>query len=150
LADAQARVQYRILLPRLPELGAPDEVYAGSAPPGGQVALVYRARPGLPQTAQTGVAVLLTQFRGELEPGYVGKMLGPDTRLEPVTIDGRRGYWIEGTPHVFFYRDATGQVRDESIRLAGNVLLWEQGDLTVRLESALTKDEALRIAASVR
>ena len=64
--------------------------------------------------------------------------------------DGRgRALWIEGEPHLFFYRDRDGQVRDESVRLAGNVLLWERGELTLRLEGAIARDEAIRIAASV-
>jgi hypothetical protein len=38
----------------------------------------------------------------------------------------------------------------ETIRLAGNVLLWERGELTLRIESGLTKEGAVRVAASVR
>lgn len=36
------------------------------------------------------------------------------------------------------------------MRLAGNILIWEQGNLTLRLESDLPKGEALRIAESMR
>ena len=150
LPGAQVRAPYRVLMPALPELGAPDEVYFRELPPGGAVTFIYRPRPGLPPTVETGVAVLLTQFRGTVEPSFFGKGVGPETRLEAVTVNGGRGFWLEGRPHLLFYRDAEGQVRDETIRLAGNTLLWEQGDLTLRLESALSKDEALRIAASVR
>jgi len=66
-----------------------------------------------------------------------------------VTVNGGRGFWIEGAPHQIFYRDVNGQVHDRQLRLAGNTLIWEQDGLTLRLESALSKDEALRIAASV-
>jgi hypothetical protein len=127
-------------------------VYAGAPPPGGQVTLVYRARPGLPppSTLQTEVGLLITQFRGGIEPELYGKGIGPGTQLEAIAVNGGRGYWIEGRPHTFFYRDADGRVRDESSRLAGNTLLWEQDGLTFRLESALTKEEALRIAAALR
>jgi hypothetical protein len=41
-------------------------------------------------------------------------------------------------------------VRDDRARLAGTSLLWEQGNLTLRPEGTLAKEEALRIAASVR
>ena len=92
----------------------------------------------------------MTQFPGDVDQGFIEKGLGPGTRLESVTVNGRPGYWIEGRPHAFVYRDANGNVRDESYRLAGNVLLWEDGDLLLRLESALSKEEALRIASSVR
>ena len=150
LAEARSRVGYRVLLPTGPALGEPDEAYVGQPPPGGQVALVYRARPGLPPAAETGVGLLLTQFRGDTEAGLVAKSLGPETRLESVVVNGGPGFWIEGRPHLFLYRDRDGDVREETIRLAGNVLLWQQDGLTLRLEAALSRDEALRIAATVR
>ncbi len=150
LAEARARVSFPILLPSLPDLGAPDEVYVGEPPAGGQVALVYRARPGLPPAAETGPGLLLTQFRGGVEPAFVKKFIEPGTRLEGVSVAGAQGYWIEGRPHLFTYRDAGGRVGEERIRLAGNTLLWERGGVTFRLESALSRDEALRIAASLR
>lgn len=146
LGEARENVPYQILLPNLPEVGTQDEVYVQ----GNQVTLVYLARASLPPAHESGVGMLLTQFRGSIEPGLFGKGLGPGTSLEQVSIDGKPGFWIEGKPHLFFYRDTRGQVHSESIRLAGNTLLWEQGELTLRLESALSKDEALRIAFSVR
>jgi hypothetical protein len=152
LGEVEAQVQYRVLRPTLSELGPPDEVYVGEPPPGGQVAFVYRARPGLPDAAETGVGLLMMQFRGGLEtdPGSFMKMLGPGTSLEQVMVAGAGGLWIEGRLHTFFYRDARGQPQSESVRLAGNVLLWEQASLTLRLEGPLTKERALEIAASVR
>jgi RNA polymerase sigma factor (sigma-70 family) len=149
-ADAQARVAYRVLAPTLPELATPDEVYLGTPPAGGQVALVYQARPGLSDTAETGVGLLFTQFRGSLEPAFFGKGLPLGTRLEQVTMAGRPAFWIEGRPHYFFYRDQSGRQSDERFRLAAHVLLWEQDGLTLRLEGAFSKEQALRIAASVR
>lgn len=150
LAEARERVPYRILVPALPKLGEPDAVYVGEPPPGGQVSLVYRARPGLPRAAETDVAVLLTEFRGNTRRVYFDKMLGPGTKLEAVNIDGGRGYWIEGAPHVFVYEDANENIQQEKIRLAANTLIWEQGELTLRLEGELSKEEASRIAESVR
>jgi hypothetical protein len=147
----QAGVQLHrpLLVPTLPVLGEPDAVYLGQNVSGGEVSLVYGVRDGLPKTAQPGVGLLFSEFRGEIEPAFFGKVLSAGTTLEPVMVNGGRGFWIEGAPHLIFYRDASGQVHDEQLRLAGNTLLWEQDGLTLRLESALTKDEALRIAASV-
>lgn len=150
LADAQARVAYRVLTPGLPELAAPDQVYLGTPPAGGQVSLVYQSRPGLLTSAETGVALLVTQFRGSLEPAFIGKGLPQGTRLEQLTLAGRPAFWIEGRPHFFFYRDQLGRQTDERFRLAANVLLWEQDGLTLRLEGALSREQVLRIAASVR
>jgi hypothetical protein len=151
--DVRARVSYPVLLPHLPELGPPDELYVGSRPAGGQVALVYRARPGLAVSAETGIALLVTQFQGRLEPALFGKGLPPGSRVEQTVVNGRPAYWIEGRPHLFIYRDRAGAIADERVRLAGNVLLWEQDGLTLRLEGAagaLSKEQALHIAASVR
>ena len=150
LAEARQRVPYRVLVPSDDTLGSPDEVYVGTPPPSGQVTLVYRARDGVPAATDDGLGILLSQFRGDVDPILFGKILGPGTQLERVTVDGALGYWIEGSPHLFLYRDQDGHIREESIRLARNTLLWQRGELTLRLESALSRDEALRIAATVR
>jgi hypothetical protein len=149
LEQVRARVGYPVRVPGA--LGAPDEVYLLDVPAGGQVALIYYARPDLPQANGTGVGLLLTEFQGNVtSTGAIGKGLPPGTRLEAVQVNTGPGYWIDGDPHAFFYLDARGQVRTETTRLAGSVLLWEQGELTLRLEAALSKDAALQIAASAQ
>jgi hypothetical protein len=149
LEAVRSRVEYQVLAPTA--LDPPDEVYLRDPPPGGQVALVYLPRQGLPVTAQSGVGALLTQFLGALQPNaFVGKGLPPSTKLEEVSVNGARGYWIEGEAHMFFFLDAQGRMQTDMFRLAGNVLLWEQANLTMRLELAVPKAEALRIAASVQ
>jgi hypothetical protein len=149
LEQVRARVSYDVELPAA--LGAPDEIYLLDTPPGGQVALVYYPRPDLIQANTTGVGVLLTEFQGNVHStGAIGKGLSPGTRLEEVQVNGGRAFWIDGDPHVFFYMDARGQVQTETSRLAANVLLWEHGEMTFRLESALPRDTALAIAESVQ
>ena len=79
---------------------------------------------------EEGIGLLLTEFRGDLLPppgaydkGLApdsGKGLGPGTQLEELSVNGGRGYWIEGWPHLYFYRDAAGQVRQGTTRLVGN------------------------------
>jgi hypothetical protein len=115
------------------------------------VALVYLPHQGLPATAQSGVGALLTHFVGALQPNAIfGKGIPPSTKLEEVSVNGNRGYWIEGETHLFFFLDAQGRMQSDTFRLAGNVLLWEQANLTLRLELGVPKAEALRIAASVQ
>jgi hypothetical protein len=148
LAQVRERVAYPVVVPSA--LGAPDEVYLLDPPPGGQVALVYDPRPDLPPAGSTGVGLLLTEFLGNVHAtGVVGKGLPAGTSLEAVQVNNSPGYWITGDPHSFFYLDVRGQARTETTRLAGSVLLWEQRDVTFRLEAALAKDAALEIAASV-
>jgi hypothetical protein len=137
---------FDVLVPRgLP----PDAVYVSDEPPGGQVALVYKGRRGLPQ-AVAGVGLLITEFRGQQSSVFLQKSLGPGTTAERVTVNGEPGIWIAGQPHVVIYRDARGEVRDYTLRLATNTLLWRHGDLLLRLEAHISKADALRIASSMR
>ncbi len=57
--------------------------------------------------------------------------------------DGLFGLWLPG-PHELVLPDADGSAVGG--RSAGNTLLWEQGGLTIRIETALTKAEAVAIA----
>jgi hypothetical protein len=57
--------------------------------------------------------------------------------------------WIRGAPHVVMFRTRSGRVQDFTTRLAGNVLVWTRGDLTLRLEGELTKKRALELARSI-
>ena len=44
------------------------------------------------------------QFRGDIAPEYIGKIAGQATVIEQLRVDGERAIWMEGAPHVFFYR----------------------------------------------
>lgn len=90
------------------------------------------------------VRLLLTEFRGD---PFIEKLIDGNTEVEPVSVNGRAGAWLE-QPHVVMFRDPSGRFRDNPGRLAGKTLLWENGELTLRLEGDLSKAEALRIARS--
>jgi hypothetical protein len=130
-------------------LGTPDTVYLLEPPVGGQLSYVYLTRPGMPAVPQTGVAVLISQFRGDTNESFIAKQLGDQTSLAVVDVNGEPGFWIEGAPHVFAYEDASGEFQQESLRLAANVLIWESDGITLRIESALSLDESLAIADSM-
>ena len=147
LLEAEGKVAYHIAIPQ--SLGSPDQVYFLEPPAGGEISLTYAPRPGLPATKETELGLLLMEFQGDINPDFFGKLLGPGTNLEEVTVNGNRGFWISGAPHGFLY-NGKGGTQEETFRLAGNTLLWEQGGLTLRIESALTKDQALAIARTVR
>jgi hypothetical protein len=149
LADARAGVHFHILVPADPVLGQPDEVWLNPAVPGGEVSFVYRARPDLPTASKSDVAILVMEFQATTDQFSFQKMLGPDTKLSEVTVNGGHGYWLEGSPHVFFYSNGAGTFHQENMRLATNTLVWQQGDQTLRIEGAATKDQALQIAASM-
>jgi len=150
LEEARRRVTFTLRAPASARLGAPDDVYLDRSDGTDRVSLVYRARAGMPASRVAGITALVVEFRGTVDAQLFGKAAGPDTRIEPVSVGGAAGYWLEGAPHLFFYRDGGGAVRDETLRLAGNTLIWEDGGVTLRLEAEVSRDEALQIAASFR
>lgn len=152
LDEARRQVEYTPL--GLPEelLGPPNEVRVTSSIPGGQIAYLYETGNDLPETEIAGIGLLLTQFRAELVTFNAGKGVNPEeTTVEEMTVNGERAIWIEGAPHSveFSYTAAGPESEMETIRLAGNVLLWEHGDLTMRLEAEISRERAIEIAESL-
>ncbi|HUG55957.1 MAG TPA: hypothetical protein VMJ92_02675 [Candidatus Limnocylindrales bacterium] len=92
----------------------------------------------------------MTQSRGEIDDAVVAKVIGPGTRVERVVVNGRPGFWIEGAPHDFVYLDPDGRAISGTLRLAGNVLAWDAGGILFRIEGDLSRQEAFRIAATLR
>jgi hypothetical protein len=149
LEAAAALVGRPIPLPTDPVLGPPDAVYVDTTR-ANQVALVWRDREDLPHSLEPGVGLVLMAFDGLAEDTYYEKMLGSDSTVEPVTVAGHRGLWIEGAAHFFFYRRPGGEVVDDPRRWVGDALVWSDGVMTYRLEAALGKAAAIRIAESLR
>jgi hypothetical protein len=136
--EAQARMDGALLLPRTPKLGMPEEIYAGGTSRNDGVELVYRE--GLPPLGDTGISLVLTESPGDIGPSYLGGRTAVAPDLERVSVDGGPGYW-----------SPAGRVPSAmDQRLPGNVLLWEQGGVALRLEADVQKEQAVRIAESVR
>lgn len=150
LEEARQRAAFPVLVPGPPAPAGPDAVQFDTLPSGGVVWLVYAPGPALPESPYTGVGMLIAEFRGDLQPALLNKGLPATARLEPVTVNGATGYWIEGAPHSLLIRDAADRTIEVRTRLAGNTLLWMRGDVTLRLESMLPRDEAIRIAETMR
>jgi hypothetical protein len=149
LDRAAERLEFSPLAPTLPELGAPDHAYVAEPPSGGSLALIWGDRPGFAADAESGIGVVLTQFRADIGPESFEKMLSSGVSVRLTTVKDASGYWIEGGEHLFFYRDADGRVVEDSLRLVGTALVWEQGGLTLRIEGAPSLSDALRIARSL-
>ncbi|HJW49354.1 MAG TPA: hypothetical protein VJ726_08055 [Candidatus Limnocylindria bacterium] len=150
LDEARRRAPF-LRAPVDPRLGAPDQVYVDTIPAGDRVTLVYVSRQGIPVSRDAGVSAVVVVFRAQIDESLFAKVaVIPGTRIDEVTVNGGRGFWLEGTPHQFFYRDSAGNPSPETLRLAGNTLLWEQGGVTFRLEAQLERDDAVRIATSFR
>ena len=73
---------------------------------------------------------------------------GANTTVELVRVSAGPGYWLSGDPHFLFWRGPDGVVTEER-RWVGDALLWWDGGITFRLESALGRDMALRLADSM-
>src|SRR2546430_2438280 len=137
VAEASRLAGFPVLEPTA--LGPADEIYVELAPV--RVTLVYRSRQGLPVTAVPGVSALIVEFKGNLDAPILGKAVGPGTTLEAVPLStGTAAYWLAGQPHQFFYKDSTGNIQPDTLRLAGNTLLWDTGGITYRLEGPVTRE----------
>jgi hypothetical protein len=93
--------------------------------------------------------LLLTEFRGTSRP-FILKMIAVGTRVIRTRVGGEPAVYLEGAPHELFFLDAHGKPRTDDVRLAGNVLLWQRGSLTLRIEGARSLSDALALARSLR
>lgn len=147
LDAAQSVVSFKIVVP--PDLGAPDAVYVRTDIPGGEVALAYKPRPGIPMVRETQLGLLVTEFRGDLNPNLFQKTLGPDTKLVETSVHGDDAWWIEGQPHEVIVQTSANSFTQEPLRLAANTLIWSHAGVTYRIESNLSQADAMRIAAGL-
>ena len=120
---------------------APDAVFLGDR---GTVWFLY----GTPDT----VRLLVSQTPNvEIdEPFVLKKLVESGTQVEQASVRGSPAYFLSGEPHVVLLVDEAGMEIFESARLARDVLVWEEGGRTVRLEGDLTRERALEIADSLR
>jgi hypothetical protein len=147
LGGARGSVSFPVRVPAA-GLGAPDEVYRSFDVLGGRVSLVYAARQGFPE-ATDGVGLLVTEFRGQAERDLLVKVAGPGTRVQHVRVHGYPGLWISGAPHEIYYLGPGGEIERDTVRLSGNVLVWQEGGVILRLEGASSLTKALRVADSM-
>jgi hypothetical protein len=116
---------------------------------GTAISTVYPVSDALPGTTVDGVGGILTEVTGFLRRNMVTKQLPQGTDLQAVNVGGHFGYWIEGAPHGMVLLEVDRDVLSEPLRLAGNVLLWQDGEDTIRLETELDRDAAVALANKV-
>jgi hypothetical protein len=115
-------------------------------PPGLDVRSAY-ARLGVIAIPLGGGRLLSELSVADL--GLSKKFAGQATRIEPVRVNGDDGIWLEGGEHVLVYLNRDGTPVVQTLRLAGNTLVWQHRGLTYRLEGPLTEQQALKLAASI-
>jgi hypothetical protein len=147
LVQAAGRLGFQPLIPAA--VGRPDAVHLDPRIPGGEISLLYRPEPGLPQTETTGLGLLVSEFRGDLNPEYLTKVVPEAASVKRLRIRSHRGAWLAGAPHFFFYRPPAGGVREAPLAVAQNVLVLERGRLLLRFEGAFSLRKAKQIARSL-
>ena len=132
VADARHAASFTALLPP----SGVSAAYVANDVAGGRISL-------------TAGRLLVIEFRGTSRP-FILKMIAVGTRVIRARVGGEPAAYLEGAPHEVFFLDAHGNARTDDVRLAGNVLLWQHGSLTVRIEGARSLRDALALARSLR
>lgn len=147
--DVEALTGLPLPLPSDPVIGPPDAVYVDRFR-GRQIAAVWADSDALPETREPGIGLILMRFDGTVDEGFRQKIIGEGVTIETVSVDGRRGFWISGRAHFFFYRDGDGNIVDDGRRWVDDALIWSDGSTTYRLETSLGRDAAIRLAESLQ
>jgi len=138
LAAAQARVSFTVRLAHHPAAGSPSTIVTDDRIPGGLVAITY----------ERFTLVELASADGSLP--MMRKTLDPTAHAESAAVLGHEAFWITGDPHEIGYLTQDNRYLTDSVRRAGDVLIWEDGGITFRIEGLHDRAEAEAIAASVR
>lgn len=82
--------------------------------------------------------------------GFLGKGGTDPSLIHEIEFGGRPALWIDEGGHIASFLDEQGRVMVESRRTVERAtLLWEESGITYRLETALSQEEAIRLAESL-
>jgi hypothetical protein len=137
LAEAQKAVDYPILLPSFPpDLGQPDRVFVQEAE--GKMTILVWIDPQKPDKVLMSLHLIP---RGSWAIDKFDPAL-----IEETQVNRQRAIWAVG-PYPLRLRNQDLQY----MRLIdGHVLIWTDGNLTYRLETDLSLEEALKVAESLQ
>ena len=137
LEQAQKSVDYPILLPSYPsDLGKPDHIFVQDAD--GAMAILVWLDPQNPDQ-------VLMSLHFVPAGSWAVKKMEP-TVIQATNVNGQRAIWTTG-PYPLKLENGDVQYRR---MISGHVLIWENGDITYRLETDLTLREAIKIAESLQ
>lgn len=143
---AAAVVNFPLLLPAHPSVtGTPAIYFAQEANP--VVLIAYPPGDALPEAAQSGVGLLLVEFRAGSDTVWGMKQAGTANDISVVRIAGVEALWIGGVHTLMIAPSAPGgtPVSHQS----ANVLAWNVGGVTYRLEADLPIETMIAIAESL-
>jgi hypothetical protein len=132
-------------------IGAPartwvDEAIVGFEPEvvARRVVNVWPPTSTLPAIAGTDLGAVLMQFEGPWQ--VASKQLSAETNDFGLTwVSGRQAFWTTGNHELLLLTDAGSR----RLLVTGNVLLWQKGGFTFRLETSLGERAAIRIAETI-
>jgi hypothetical protein len=136
ITAARKKVSFPIVMPRDGSVGPLLGIESDARVPGGLVALRYRR-------------FTILEIASDRNGATVGKFIDSQASVEPVTVAGWPGLWVTGA-HQIGYLDRSGEVKTETVRRSGPVLMWARTGVTYRIEGATTLARAQAIAATIR
>ena len=137
LASAQARVKYSILLPAYPaNLGDPDYVFVQEAE--GAMTILVWLDPQQPDEVWMSLHFI--------PAGSWAIDKAHPQLIEETSVNGQRAIWVVGPYPLRLYNGDLEFTR----LIDGHVLIWTDGDITYRLETNLSLEEAVKVAESLQ
>jgi hypothetical protein len=130
--------------PSLPSGPAPDEAYVVDTlfgDPG--LLMAWRPSATYPALAGTDWGLVLMAFQGD--EATVVKTVQAFEDVHEASVNGASASWIP-VPHELQIETERGS---QTFSVRGNVLIWEVGGITYRLETSLDRASALEIARSI-
>jgi hypothetical protein len=77
------------------------------------------------------------------------KMVSRPEVVEETTVNGKKAAWVRGPHYLVFVNPDRSTEFQQHMLVEGNVLLWQEGIVTYRLETSLSREEAIKIAESL-
>jgi hypothetical protein len=137
LDDLDDVLPFEVRLPDPDRYGEPVAVLVDAGVPSGLVELRYE-----------GFSVVEIASRPDELP-VLSKELGPGTDLRGVTVRGVDGFWLSGDVHEVMTIRPDGKAAMDTLRRAGDVLVWEEDGVTYRVEGLDSLEAALDVASSI-
>ena len=137
LAGAQKKAEYQILFPTYPAgIGEPDRVFVQDAD--GPMTILVWLDAQHPEQVKMSLHFIP-------KGSWAVEKFAPQA-IDETSVNGRRAIWAVG-PYPLLLRN--GDMKIERL-INGNVLIWEDGGVTYRLETDLSMEDAVRIAESLK
>src|SRR4051794_6818073 len=124
--------------------GRPPGAAYVSASPDGAAIMAWFPDERSPSLAETPWGLVLIEIPGPSDELLV-KQVSAFEDTDEITLDGDRAFWIHAPHELVVVTDDA----EERFHVEGNVLVWEHGGITYRLETPLGLEAARRLAGSI-